>query len=564
MKKKNILRNQILMGIIALSAATVPMLIASPTEAAQKSLYDEYQETQRIQSNQSDAVVEQNQTAAAQSTVEPTVHEVSATDFTDRIQAILNAYHAEQPGHSDYSRFLQQPDVVDAENSTVKEQKTAAAEQKPAKMKPAVTESTAAPSKTLAVAVPKKEETPAQSKAESADEPVDKPSLPTIPVTVNKPNLAEGKYNFMWKGTPLTQSLYALGSIANKGIVVNGDLKGTVYANLRQVSCNTALDYLSRVYGFNWMTDGNNIIISTEKEMLQSEVFQVDYANKDKLKEEFVALGIDTAHVYSNSETGTVSVTGTPYQLQQARERLKTLDKPVAQCLFVAQLVEVNHGKNIDLGMTYSLPTYSHTGSETGSYNVFQGSWLPKLTFSATSEASRSLSKGHVISRPMVLSKNGEKANVMFGDRVPIFSSTSTSSSTDITVKYQDVGTSLDITPVINESTGDISINLKAEVSTITGWQSNGSSRAPQISTRDVTTSAHLKSGQSLVIGGLMNSTDVDNLSGIPGLMNLPILGSLFRYHTQSKSYTEVFIMVTPYIMDDGLDARKIVKQVQQ
>lgn len=120
------------MGIIALSAATVPMLIASPTEAAQKSLYDEYQETQRIQSNQSDAVVEQNQTAAAQSTAEPTVHEVSATDFTDRIQAILNAYHAEQPGHSDYSRFLQQPDVVDAENSTVKEQKTAAAEQKPA------------------------------------------------------------------------------------------------------------------------------------------------------------------------------------------------------------------------------------------------------------------------------------------------------------------------------------------------------------------------------------------------------------------------------------------------
>ena len=548
------------MGLVALSAAAAPMLIVSPTEAAQKSLYDEYQETQRIQNSQADAVVAQNQAAAAQAT-EPAEHEVSATDFTDRIQAILNSYHAEQPGHSDYSRFLQQPDVVDSATPTVAKEKPAAIEQKPA-----VTENTPATGETSVATEPKKEKAPAPvpPKAEPAAGSAEKPALPTIPAAVNKPNLAEGKYNFMWKGTPLTQSLYALGSIANKGIVVNGDLKGTVYANLRQVSCNTALDYLSRAYGFNWMIDGNNIIISTGKEMLQSEVFQVDYANKDKLKEEFVALGIDTAHVYSNSETGTVSVTGTPYQLQQARERLKTLDKPVAQCLFVAQLVEVNHGKNLDLGMTYSLPTYSHTGSETGSYNVFQGSWLPKLTFSATSEASRSLSKGKVISRPMVLSKNGEKANVMFGDRVPIFSSTSTSSSTDITVKYQDVGTSLDITPVINESTGDISINLKAEVSTITGWQSNGSSRAPQISTRDVTTSAHLKSGQSLVIGGLMNSTDVDNLSGIPGLMNLPILGSLFRYHTQSKSYTEVFIMITPYIMDEGLDAKKIVKQVQQ
>ena len=60
-----------------------------------------------------------------------------------------------------------------------------------------------------------------------------------------------------------------------------------------------------------------------------------------------------------------------------------------------------------------------------------------------------------------------------------------------------------------------------------------------------------------------MNSTDIDNLSGIPGLMNLPILGALFRHHTVSKEYSEVFVMITPYIMADGLDAQKIVKQVQ-
>ena len=50
-----------------------------------------------------------------------------------------------------------------------------------------------------------------------------------------------------------------------------------------------------------------------------------------------------------------------------------------------------------------------------------------------------------------------------------------------------------------------------------------------------------------------MNESELDNLSGIPGLMNLPILGSLFRLHTKSKSYAEVYIMITPYIVSDVL-----------
>ena len=549
MKKKTNLQKQILMGLVALAAAAAPMLVAAPTEAASsQSLYEEYQATQKIQREQADSVVEHNKAEAAKMAATETGKELNATEFTDRIQAILNSYHPT----NNYSRFMEKiPDVIDTGTPSTKEMPKTATE-----APKAVTETApAAKAPEPAAAAPKIEKSDPAS--------TEKSSLPAVPATVDKPNLAEGKYNFIWKGTPLTQSLYALGSIAGKGIVINGDLKGTVYANLRLVSCNTALDYLSRAYGFNWMMDGNNIIISTGKEMLQSEIFQVDYANKDKLKEEFTSLGIDTAHIYSNSETGTVSVTGTPYQLQQARARLKALDKPVAQCLFVAQLIEISHGKNLNLGMTYTLPTYTHTGSEDGDYSSFQGSWLPKLSFAANSDASRSLSKGKVISRPMVLSKNGEKASVMFGDKVPIFSQSSTASSTNVTVTYQPVGTSLNITPVINESTGDISINLTAEVSNITSWQSSGNTKAPQISTRNVTTSAHLKSGQSLVIGGLMNSTDIDNLSGIPGLMNLPILGALFRHHTVSKEYSEVFVMITPYIMADGLDAQKIVKQVQ-
>lgn len=60
-----------------------------------------------------------------------------------------------------------------------------------------------------------------------------------------------------------------------------------------------------------------------------------------------------------------------------------------------------------------------------------------------------------------------------------------------------------------------------------------------------------------------MNVEELDNLSGIPGLMDIPILGKLFSYHKKSKSYSEIFIMVTPYIVSDDIDPKALLKGVQ-
>lgn len=378
-----------------------------------------------------------------------------------------------------------------------------------------------------------------------------------------QPEIAEGTYSFNWNGTPIAQSLYALGSIAHRGVVVNGTLTDKVYAKLDNVTVNAALDYLSRAFGFNWMLEGGNIIVSTNDKMKQSLTLKVSYADKDKLKEEFKALGIDEASIYVNSESGTVSITGTPYQLAEARKKMRQIDRPVTQCLLAAQLIEISHGKTLNLGLTYTMPTYTHSGSETSGSSALKGPWLPKLSFGVTSQAERALNKGKVISRPVVLARNGEKATIKFGDEVPVMSTTSTTTSTNVTVTYKDVGTNLEVTPVINTETGDISLKIDATVSNITQYVTQGSTRAPQINTRNINTVAHIKSGESLVIGGLMSVTDLDNLSGIPGLMNLPILGPLFRFHHRSKTYAEVYIMLTPFIMDDSVDAKAITRKVE-
>ncbi|WP_231038245.1 type II secretion system protein GspD [Pectinatus frisingensis] len=386
-----------------------------------------------------------------------------------------------------------------------------------------------------------------------------------MPPNVNAKFLDDGSvYDYDWRGTPLTQTLYAVAKSANKGIVINASLSGNVYTSLHNVTCAEVLDYLSRAFNFNWMVDADNntIIISTPDVMKQSKVFTINYANKDKLKDELKSLGIDEKNIYANTESGTISVTGTPYELEEAAKRIAAIDRPVSQCLIVAQLIEINRGKSLDLGMQYSLPTFSHTGTDDSTSNNLPGNVWEKLTFSASAEANKELSHGKVVARPMIMVLNGQEGSVSFGDNVPVFTTSTTSTSTSVTVDYKDVGTTLKVTPVINAYTDEISMNIDAQVSNISQWVNGNNTKAPQISTRHALTSAHLHSGQSFVIGGLMSESDLDNLSGIPGLMDLPILGKLFSYHSMSKTYTEVYIMITPYIVTDNINPAELLKEV--
>ena len=364
------------------------------------------------------------------------------------------------------------------------------------------------------------------------------------------------RYDFDWQGTPLNTTLYAIAKVSGKRIVVNGQLEGTVFTTMNQVTYDQALNYLAKAFNFNYMVeDDDTIIVSTSELMMQNKVFKVHYADKEKLRKEFESLGIEEKNIYVNPEQNSVSVTGTPYQLSRAQQRLSSIDKPVKQVMLLAQLIEISHGKSLNLGMSYTLPSYSHAAGE-----ALTGKFANKLSFSASMEASRALEKGHVIARPMIMMHNGQESNIVMGDRVPVLTSTTTTASTSMSFEYQDVGNNLKVTPTINEYTNEIILKLNLEVSNISRWTRQGNIQAPQISTRKADTTVTLQNGQSFVIGGLMTKTEIDNLSGIPGLMNLPILGELFKRHSKSSTYSEVFIMITPYIVTDGMNPERLMK----
>ena len=542
----NKLKKQVIAGLMGLTVLYGSGSFMQPTtaEAAAASLYNQYQAEQRLKklkeqvAKAQQEIEQQNKNekrmaAEAENVKADESAEDNAVDFATKIQNILKNYHANEQANK--NPFAKPVEITVTKENDSDSQMAESAMPQPVD----------ADTKTVY----------------KADPPPAKPALP-IPATVQNAPLIQGTYNFDWRGTPLAQSIYSVAKIAGKGVVVNGDIKGSVYMSLKQVSCNQALDYLANAFGINWMSDGNNIIVSTGDLMKQSRVYQVSYANKDKLKDEIKSMGVAADNIYANNETGTLSVTGTPYQLAQVQKRVNELDHPVTRCLILAQLIEIDHGKSLDLGMTYSLPTYSHTASTDNTTDTLHGNWIEKLTFSASSQANRALSKGRVIARPLILTMNGQKGTANFGDRVPVLTRTDTGSSNTLTVTYQDIGTKLEVTPIVNGSTGMVTMAIDTEVSNITGWVSSGDTRAPQMSTRKATTSTYVKSGQSFVIGGLMIAKELDNLSGIPGLMNLPILGRLFSYHSRSKEYAEVYIMITPFIVDDDFDTTKVYNEL--
>ena len=127
--------------------------------------------------------------------------------------------------------------------------------------------------------------------------------------------------------------------------------------------------------------------------MLTSQRFNVRYADKEKLITELKGLGIDDTNIVSNDQYSTVTVTGNSYEVMQAGRLIASIDKPVSQCLIVAQLIETTHTDDLDAGFTYSMPSYVHNVDDPLSHQ----NWGTKLTFGVTSQFNEAISKGKVM-----------------------------------------------------------------------------------------------------------------------------------------------------------------------
>ncbi len=153
------------------------------------------------------------------------------------------------------------------------------------------------------------------------------------------------------------------------------------------------------------------------------------------------------------------------------------------------------------------------------------------------------------LAEPTLTAISGEGAKFLAGGEFPV--PTGKDKDGNITVTYKPFGVGLAFTPVVL-SEGRISLKISTEVSELTtqGQVSQNGLTIPALKVRRAETTLEMSSGGSLVMAGLLSDSTKQNIDGVPGAKDLPVLGQLFRSRDYQKNETELVIVVTPYIVD--------------
>ncbi|MBI4355654.1 MAG: TonB family protein [Candidatus Omnitrophica bacterium] len=186
-----------------------------------------------------------------------------------------------------------------------------------------------------------------------------------------------------------------------------------------------------------------------------------------------------------------------------------------------------------------------------GSYTRKSGGEL-----SATLNALVKDNKARVLSQPRLVTLSGKPANVFVGGQKPVITTSTAGLGSGVTsksIEFKDFGVRLKITPLVSEDLSRVTSQIEAEVSTIdtaTAITVDGVS-VPGFKIRRAATEMTARSGETLFIAGLLSSEDSKDISKVPGVGNIPILGALFTSTDWKRNKTELVITVTPTVVKD-------------
>jgi general secretion pathway protein D len=276
-------------------------------------------------------------------------------------------------------------------------------------------------------------------------------------------------------------------------------------------------------------------------------------------------------NVVAHAPTNSLVIRTAPANFPLLRETVEALDVRPAEVLLEVTVAEVALGRGMQFGIDWAAVTGGKNTVTFGRGNpgafdstagtdafVLRAVSLRGTTVRAVLQALSTRSRVTVLSTPEILAANNREARINVGSKVPFVASTrlGLDVAVDRSVQYQDVGTTLTIIPTINQN-DYVSVQILQEVSTLTNQTIRAALDAPVISTREASTRAVLRDGQTAVIGGLIGNSRERTHSGVPFLMDIPVLGGLFRRETTNDNRTELVMFVTPYIVrsDEDVDA---------
>ncbi|MBA3466679.1 MAG: hypothetical protein H0T21_04665 [Gemmatimonadaceae bacterium] len=261
------------------------------------------------------------------------------------------------------------------------------------------------------------------------------------------------------------------------------------------------------------------------------------------------------------------------------RETVAALDVRPAQVLLEVLVAEIALDKTQQFGIDWSTvdgkvttrfgtPLFPDSGTVTDDF-LLRVVTLDRFKVRAVLRAIATRSDVRILSTPQILASNNREAHILVGSKVPfvVASRLGFDIAIDRTVQFQDVGTSLIIIPTINQD-DYVSVQILQEVSTLTSQTIPSALNAPVISTREASTRATIRDGQTVVIGGLIGDSRETLDLGVPFLKDIPLIGNLFKRQSRNRNRTELAIFVTPFIVrtDETADAlrERIRKRMEE
>ena len=410
---------------------------------------------------------------------------------------------------------------------------------------------------------------PLVKQAEEAEGPVELKAISTSPINLVMTENADAVYKI-------------IAELAGLNVLFDSEYRPQrISIDLADVTVRQALNMVALQSKTFWVPVSQNTILvaaESKRKDLQDSVMKTFYLRNVSTPNELQEAGatlkgiLDIAHLQLIPNQNAIVLRGTTDQMVLAEKLLADIDKPKPEVVIDVAVMQVSRtrvrtmGTNPPTSASIVLaPGQTTSGSSSTSVsnsltlnslgNLNATNFLVSIP-GATLSLLMSDSNTRVLQNPEIRALDNEKATLKIGDRVPVATGSFTpgvgaggiSPLVNTQFQYLDVGVNIDIVPHIH-SEREVTLKMGLEVSSVTGSQNIGGISQPIIGQRRIEHETRLQDGDVNLVGGILEDSETQSLSGYPWLAKVPILRYLFAQEDKDRRENEIVFAITPHIV---------------
>ena len=393
-----------------------------------------------------------------------------------------------------------------------------------------------------------------------------------------------------------------LADLRNLNLVIDSSVPDNLMTfSFRNAKFSEVFAYMLRMNELTYALMGTTLVVGTAESIgktlgkNEAKEYKVAYGDIGKMPALIMGLVPLPKPPVVDERLRTLYVTATPEQHREIEAIMNRIDHPGKQVMLEARLIEVNDGAKQEvetmLNAVYNGWLFSYGAAGFGAeytYGNMAGGLLPNIVPSDTASqgqmpipgystddaynpvnlidptmkmldaglrAMENNNRGKVLANPSVVAVDGHKSVIKLTHNYLYQSGTDDNGNPEFS--EQETGPTLEITPRIGRD-GFVTLDLKIATGEIVQFRRSGTSEAPETTNREVNTQIRVRDGELFVIGGLYQENKSKNVSRIPILGYIPLLGDLFTIKSDSHTKSEMAFIVVPHILDVPTGAAEV------